>query len=61
MSGQGLDESRDQTTLAVPLAVIGESRLADIPLGLAARVVRRIVEEEAINARLEVAAFNSAH
>lgn len=47
-------------SLAGPLATIRRSPLGGIPTGLAAKVVRRIVDREALTPRLDVAAFQSA-
>jgi len=47
-------------SLAGPLATIERSPLGQIPADQAAKVVRRIVDNEALVPRLDVAAFNSA-
>ena len=47
-------------SLAGPLATIERSPLGAIPPEQAAKVVRRIVDNEALVPRLDVAAFNSA-
>lgn len=47
-------------TLAEPLAVIKAAPLREIRAEHAARVVRRIVDQESLLRRLDVAAFNSA-
>jgi FXSXX-COOH protein len=47
-------------SLAGPLATIERCPLGAIPAVDAARVVRRIVDAEALAPRLDVAAFNSA-
>ncbi|MBB2940789.1 FXSXX-COOH protein [Actinoplanes lutulentus] len=47
--------------LVGPLAVINETPLRDIRAEQADRVVRRIVDKEALLKRLDVAAFQSAH
>lgn len=47
-------------SLAGPLATIERSPLGNIPAELSARVVRRIVDNESLVPRLDVAAFNSA-
>lgn len=47
-------------SLAGPLATIERSPLDKIPAELSARVVRRIVDNESLVPRLDVAAFNSA-
>jgi FXSXX-COOH protein len=47
-------------SLAGPLATIERARLGSIPAELSARVVRRIVDNESLAPRLDVAAFNSA-
>lgn len=45
----------------LPLDRIRDVPLAEIPPAMAARVVRRIVDREALAPPLGVAAFNSAH
>jgi len=47
-------------SLAGPLATIEHSPLGRIPADVAAKVVRRIVDGETHEPRLDVAAFNSA-
>lgn len=47
-------------SLAGSLATIGRTPLGQIPAHVAAKVVRRIVDQEAQEPRLDVAAFNSA-
>jgi len=47
-------------TLAEPLAIIKATPLREIRAEQAARVVRRIVDNESLMRRLEVAAFQSA-
>ena len=47
--------------LVGPLAVINETPLREIRAEHADRVVRRIVDKEALLKRLDVAAFQSAH
>ncbi|MEV4352558.1 FxSxx-COOH cyclophane-containing RiPP peptide [Actinoplanes sp. NPDC049596] len=47
-------------SLAEPLVTIKAAALREIPAEQAARVVRRIVDNESFLRRLDVAAFNSA-
>ncbi|MFI6070541.1 FxSxx-COOH cyclophane-containing RiPP peptide [Actinoplanes sp. NPDC051343] len=47
-------------SLAEPLATIKAASLREIRAEHAARVVRRIVDNESLLRRLDVAAFNSA-
>lgn len=47
-------------TLTEPLATIKATSLRDIRAEHAARVVRRIVDNESLLRQLDVAAFNSA-
>lgn len=50
----------EEETLAGSLAVIEHVRLGAIPADLAAKVVRRIVDNESLVPRLEACAFQSA-
>lgn len=52
--------TRPPDTLAGSLATIGQAPLDKIPPAQAARVKRRIVDNESLVVRLDVAAFSSA-
>ena len=61
MTGDSVNTALTTTeSLADPLAAIERSPLGRIPAAQAAKVVRRIVDNEALIPRLDVAAFNSA-
>ena len=51
---------RPTETIADLLAVIGRAPLGDISPAQAAKVMRRIVANESLAARLDITAFNSA-
>jgi hypothetical protein len=52
--------STTTTTLTEPLSTIRQAPLKAIRADQAARVVRRIVDNESLVQRLDIAAFNSA-
>jgi FXSXX-COOH protein len=52
--------TREPDSLAITLAAVSRAGLCDIPTELAARIVRRVIDSEALGPRVDVAAFNSA-